>query len=133
QHGNLNCDPVTGNFLLLSAGQLWELNPSGAGTWTQQTGTRVPPSRGGVPGPTNPQGVISAAIPQYRVVASMTQSATAVGTTCLWKPAWAPARTDHVWVSSGGGILFGEAAAAVRTCTHAHLDKGCPSRVRPIE
>jgi hypothetical protein len=34
----------SGNFLFLGFGQLWELNPDGAGTWTLQTGTRVPPA-----------------------------------------------------------------------------------------
>lgn len=38
------CDPVTGNFLLLTNGALYELNPTGSGTWTLQTGTRAPPS-----------------------------------------------------------------------------------------
>lgn len=44
QQGTLSEDPVTGNFLLLSQGALWELNPTGSGTWTQQTGSRVPPA-----------------------------------------------------------------------------------------
>jgi hypothetical protein len=87
QHGNLNTDPVTGNFLLLSAGQLWELNPSGAGTWTQLTGSRTPPSGVGIPGPSNPQGVISAAITEYGVVAYITQSSPAGGTMFIYKHA----------------------------------------------
>jgi hypothetical protein len=43
QNGILVEDPVTGNFLLLSAGQLLELNPTGSGTWTQLGGSRTPP------------------------------------------------------------------------------------------
>jgi hypothetical protein len=85
QHGNLACDPVTGNFLLLSAGQLWELNPTGAGTWTQQTGSRTPPAGVGVPGPTNPQGVISCRIQEAGVVAYITQSSSQGGTFFLYK------------------------------------------------
>jgi hypothetical protein len=87
QHGNLNCDPVTGNFLLLSAGQLWELNPSGSGTWTQLSGSRTPPSGVGVPGPSNPQGVLSTAIPEYGVVVYITQSSQTGGTMFLYKHA----------------------------------------------
>ncbi len=36
QAGNLNVDPVSGKFLILSNGELWELNPAGSGTWTQK-------------------------------------------------------------------------------------------------
>lgn len=44
-HGaNLTSDPVTGNFLAEGSGQLWELDPRGAGHWTQQTGSRTPPA-----------------------------------------------------------------------------------------
>ena len=87
QQGNLVCDPVTGNFLLLSAGQLWELNPSGAGLWTQQSGARTPPAAVGIPGPSNPQGVISCALPQHGVVAYITQSSYTGGTFFLYKHA----------------------------------------------
>ncbi len=85
QQGNLVCDPVTGNFLLLGSGQLWELNPSGAGTWTQQTGMRAPPS--GVGDPTVPEGVISCAIPDFGVVAYITQSQDRGGTFFIYKHA----------------------------------------------
>jgi hypothetical protein len=87
QQGNLVADPVTGNFLLLSAGQLWELNPTGAGAWTQMTGSRTPPSGVGRPGPNDPEGVISAAIPEYGVVAYITQSSATGGTFFLYKHA----------------------------------------------
>lgn len=85
QQGNLVCDPVTGNFLLLSAGQLWELNPTGSGTWTQQTGSRAPP--GGVGNPTAPDGVVSTAISTYGVIAYITQTTGSGGTTYLYKHA----------------------------------------------
>ena len=73
QQGLLVNEPVTGNFLLLSAGQLWELNPSGSGSWIQQTGTRTPPSGVGIPGPGNPQAVIASSISDYGVVVFITQ------------------------------------------------------------
>jgi hypothetical protein len=83
--GVLVDDPVTGNFLLLSAGELWELNPSGAGTWTQQTGTRTPPSGVGIPSPT--KAVIASSIPvsDYGVVVFITQPNQAGGTFYLYK------------------------------------------------
>jgi len=49
ESSNLWCDPATGNFLVLkensagSGAELWEFNPTGAGAWVQQTGSRVPP------------------------------------------------------------------------------------------
>ena len=85
QRGNLVADPVSGNFLLLSAGELWELDPSGSGTWTAQTGGRVPPSGVGVPGPNNPEGVISSAIADYGVVVYVTQSSRNGGTFYVYK------------------------------------------------
>lgn len=88
-NGNLAVDPVTGNFLLLSAGELWELNPSDAGQWTQQIGSRAPPVGVGIPGPATVavNGVISCSIPEYGVVAYITQSARAGGTFYLYKHA----------------------------------------------
>lgn len=46
--GRLSADPVTGNFIVLSATGpgaqvMYELNPDGAGSWTQLTGSRLPP------------------------------------------------------------------------------------------
>lgn len=87
QGGLLVDEPVTGNFLLLSAGELWELNPTGGGTWTQQTGTRVPPAGVGIPGPGNPTAMTCAAIPDYGVVAFITQPSQANGTFFLYKHA----------------------------------------------
>lgn len=78
-------EPITGNFLLLSAGQLWELNPNGAGTWTQQSGSRTPP--GGVGNPTNDIGIFCAALPQHGVVAYITQDSRSGGTFFLYKHA----------------------------------------------
>lgn len=45
------CDPVSGNMLLLGYDELWELNQSGSGTWTKQTGGRAPPA--GLPIPSS--------------------------------------------------------------------------------
>jgi hypothetical protein len=90
QWGNLREDPVTGNFLLLSNGQLYELNPDGAGTWTQQTGSRVPPSDVGIPGNgahTITQGVVSSAIPELGVIAYITQDSGSIGSFYLYKHA----------------------------------------------
>jgi chitodextrinase len=85
QQGLLVNEPVSGNFLLLSAGELWELNPTGSGTWTQQTGARVPPGAVGVPGPSNPEAVIVSAIPDYGVVAFITQPGHTGATFFLYK------------------------------------------------
>jgi hypothetical protein len=82
QQGVFVDDPVTGNFLLLSAGQLWELNPDGAGTWTQKAS---PPN-----GVSIPSGTVLApfatAIPDYGVVAFVSQPSSTGGTFFLYKP-----------------------------------------------
>jgi hypothetical protein len=85
QRGLLVDDPVTGNFLLLSAGQLWELNPSGGGSWTQLTGSRVPPS--GVGNPSSPTAMICSSISTHGVVAFITQPNQNGGTFFLYKHA----------------------------------------------
>ena len=82
EQGMLVDEPATGNFLLLSAGELWELNPSGSGMWTQQIGTRTPPSGVGIPGSSF---VISASIPDYGVVAFITQPSQTGATFYLYK------------------------------------------------
>ena len=87
QQGNLVCDPVTGNFLLLSANELWELDPTGTGTWTQQKGSRVPPSGVGTPGPTTIDGMISSAIADYGVIAYIKQTSSTGGSFYLYKHA----------------------------------------------
>jgi hypothetical protein len=65
---NANCvaDPVTGNFLFMGNGQLWEYDPRGSGKYTKQTGSRVPPSTIG--NPFNNEGPVSAPVPSYGVV-----------------------------------------------------------------
>ena len=85
QNGLLVNEPVSGNFLLLSAGELWELNPSGSGTWTQQTGARTPPGAVGVPGPGAPEAVIAVSISDYNVVAFITQPGHTGATFYLYK------------------------------------------------
>jgi hypothetical protein len=80
--GILVDEPVTGNFLLLSGGQLWELNPSGSGTWTQQTGARTPPGGVGRPGSV---AVIASSIPDYGVVAFITQPSNSGATFYIYK------------------------------------------------
>src|SRR5262249_24027792 len=49
QKGFVAEDPVSGNFIILYAGNLYELNPDGSGTYTLLTGSRVPPSTVGNP------------------------------------------------------------------------------------
>lgn len=81
QKGNLVNDPATGNFLLLSNRQLWELNPDGAGKWTRKMD---PPALVG--NPSLPENMISAAISDYGVVAYITQRNQAGGNFFLYKP-----------------------------------------------
>jgi len=72
QRANVVVDPVTGNFLVLGYGQLWQFDPRGSGTWTLQTGSRVPPSAVGNPGSPELDSVISASISNYGVVMYVT-------------------------------------------------------------
>jgi hypothetical protein len=86
--GILVDDPVTGNFLVLSRGQLYELNPDSAGTWTQQTGSRVPPAGVGVPSESGPDKfLIGTALPDHGVVAFIRQSNSANSAFWLYKHA----------------------------------------------
>lgn len=73
QDGNVSHDPVSGNFLAMGYGQLWELDPRGSGKWTQQTG---PPAEVGNPGSPNLNGVISSPISNYGVTLYVTCRAT---------------------------------------------------------
>ena len=79
EQGVLVDEPVTGNFLLLSAGELWELNPSGSGAWTQLA---TPPAGVGIPGS---RFVIASSIPDYGVVAFITQPSQTGATFYLYK------------------------------------------------
>src|SRR6185369_14194099 len=83
QNGNLNCDPTSGNFLVLSGGNLWELNSDGSGTWTKQIGTRQPPANMNPTGGTN--GIFSTALPEHGVVAYVQQTSNNGGTFWLYK------------------------------------------------
>lgn len=85
QQGILCEDPATGNFLVLSQGSLWELNPTGAGRWTKLSGGRVPPA--GVGNPTAPAGVVCTPIRDHGVVAYITQTSSTGGTFYLYKHA----------------------------------------------
>jgi hypothetical protein len=65
--GGLCCDPATGNFLVLSGGNLFQLDASGSGTWTQLTGSRVPPSE--VNNPTATENMIMCELPDHGAIA----------------------------------------------------------------
>jgi len=67
QMANVVPDPGTGNFLVMGYGQLWELDPTGAGTWAQLGGPAVPPAAVGNPGSPELDSVISAEIADYGV------------------------------------------------------------------
>jgi hypothetical protein len=73
-------DPASGNFLLIGNNQLWELNPDGAGAWTQKA---TPPA--GVGDPMINQYLIPVSIPDYGVVAFITQPGHSNGTFFLYK------------------------------------------------
>jgi hypothetical protein len=80
-------EPVTGNFLLLGGGELWELNPSGSGTWTEQTGSRIPPAAVGTGFVSSGGGdwVIASSIADYGVVMFITQPGSTGGNVYLYK------------------------------------------------
>jgi hypothetical protein len=98
QNGILTVDPVTGNFLLLSNGSIAELDPTGSGTWTVQTGSRVPPAAVG--DPNDPDNMTISSITDYGVIMVITQNTSSGGNTYLYK---------HAGVSSG---IVGSAAIA---------------------
>src|SRR5206468_9448353 len=72
QKANVSVDPVTGNFLIMGSGELWEYDPRGVGRWTKQPASRIPPSAVGNPGTPDYNAVISAPIPNYGVVTYIT-------------------------------------------------------------
>ena len=76
--GNCAADPVTGNFLILKSSGFYEYNPSGSGSFAQQTGSKAPP--GGI-GAANfdPGNVMSCPIPEYGVICYITAAASAGG------------------------------------------------------
>lgn len=80
--GNLVADPVSGNFLLLSNSQLWELDPTGSGTWTQQNGARAPPAGLGTPGT---DGIVCTGVEDYGVIVCIKQSSASGGRIYLYK------------------------------------------------
>jgi len=98
QQGNLQCDPVTGKFLLWGGGvaQFWELDPNGnggLGSYIQLTGSRQPPPAGlnGVSDPATggggPDALISCPIPDYGVVAYISASGASYANMFLYKHA----------------------------------------------
>ena len=81
-------DPVSGNFLVLSGGNIFQLNPDGAGTWTLQTGSRVPPSGVGIPaGAGSSKSVIGVPLPDHGVIAFIRQTNAGNGAFWLYKHA----------------------------------------------
>ncbi|HEY2923210.1 MAG TPA: fibronectin type III domain-containing protein, partial [Candidatus Binatia bacterium] len=71
--GHLIPDPATGNFLVITGtGQFWQLNPDGAGTWTQLT-TNLPITTG-LEGDTDY--MTYAPIPEYGVIFIATRTQT---------------------------------------------------------
>jgi hypothetical protein len=87
-YGLLVEDPVTGNFLLLSKGHLYELNPDGAGTWTKQTGSRIPPASVGYPGNSGPAiNLFATSLPDHGAMAVIRQSNSGNGAFWLYKHA----------------------------------------------
>jgi hypothetical protein len=92
QNGILVDEPVTGDFLLLSAGELWELDPNGSGSWTKQSGARQPPPDVGIPGPQSAapngvDGIIATSIPEYGVVVFIKQTSSSGGTFFVYRHA----------------------------------------------
>jgi hypothetical protein len=78
--GNVVVDPVSGNFLIVGYGQLWRLDPRGAGSWTLLGAT--PSAVASIP---NQDSLVSSSISNYGVVTYITCR----GSTCnmwLYKP-----------------------------------------------
>lgn len=94
QRSNVVCDPVSGKFLFWGAGgSFYEMVPTGSGTFTALTGTRIPPSAGlhGVSDPSTgggaPDALISCPIPDYGVIAYMSASGASYANMFLYKHA----------------------------------------------
>lgn len=95
QGSNLQCDPTSGKYVLWGGGsnarQLYELDPSGSGTWTNMTGTRAPPSAGvnGVSDPSGgsggPDALVSCPLPEHGVIAYMSASGASYANMFLYK------------------------------------------------
>lgn len=83
QAGILCENPVNGNFLVLSNNNLYELNPSGSGSWTTLTGGSVPPSGLNPTGGAN--GVTCTPIPAYRGIVYIQQTGSTGGTVWCYK------------------------------------------------
>lgn len=80
--GGLVCDPVSGKFLVLSGGNLFQLDPTGSGTWTQLTGARVPPAA--VNNPTATESMLMCELPDHGAIAVVSMS-TASGNMYLYR------------------------------------------------
>lgn len=78
QQGALINEPTTGNFLLLSEGELWELNPSDGGSWTKL---------GNKPSDVNNplDGLVVSSIPDLGVVVFISQRSQVGGTFYIYK------------------------------------------------
>jgi hypothetical protein len=97
QAANLQVDPVTGNFLIWGGGgnarRLYELNPTGTGTYTLLSGSRQPPAAGahGVSDPSGgaggPDALVSCALPAHGVIAYMSASGASYANMFLYKHA----------------------------------------------
>lgn len=83
--GGLCCDPVTGDFLVLSGGALFALNPDGGGTWTQQSGTRVPP--GAVSDPAAVESMVMCELPDHGAVAVISMNGSSNGNMYIYRHA----------------------------------------------
>ena len=73
--GILVPDPVTGNFILNSADELWELDPDGSGTWTEIVGSEPPTNMS----PFEPNFIVAVEIPDYGVIAYIRQQGSSGG------------------------------------------------------
>jgi hypothetical protein len=94
QRANLQVDPRTGKFLIWGNGRnFYELDPSGSGTYTKLTGTRLPPAAGlhGVSDPSSgaggPDALVSCSLPDHGVIAYMSASGASYSNIFLYRHA----------------------------------------------